>query len=474
MTEEWQTVLERARALFVDDPGSALALLDEEGDPGDPAVQVERGRALLALRRPREAVAASQEAVRLLPVWAYAWALLTEAQLATGDHISARRSVQRVLELEPATAAWHALAGRAAEARSDPFTAEAAYRHALLLSPDDPELTARLARVVHAQGQHREGDRLLDDALGKAPWLVPDPAAVRVRAWEGALVSGLVCGQGIGLLLRGVHVEPSTYDARSLLLVLSLVLLGLLAAAGSALHLLGRDRRTRRRLAPLRAPVRLTAVVVPGAAALGLVPWVLLGLLGPDQWDGGVGLLVSGAGLVALGRLPAFTARRRRRPAVPPPAPAPEQHLARPVGRHMVTEQDPTLGARGRRLAGRALFGVLVVQAAALYGAGWPVVLLVAVGWVVLDSLVVDGLWPPLFSRGRVAYAAAGGGRRAGPGPTVLHGLLRVALAPWLLLELVRRRTRVVVLPHDRLAGVRAVLVRSRTEYDAGRAYPDR
>jgi tetratricopeptide (TPR) repeat protein len=134
--------------------------------PESPAAHRAHARALLRLWRPKAAVAAAREAVRLAPTDAYSLATLTEL-LAVRRSRRARKEAlflsEQLLRAAPGSALAHSVHGRALLANGRTAEAEAAYRRALELDPNDVAALNNLGLVLRrrAARSFRLSDRKL-------------------------------------------------------------------------------------------------------------------------------------------------------------------------------------------------------------------------------------------------------------------------------------------------------------------------
>lgn len=124
---------------------------------------------LLRLRRKREALAAATEAVRqdaTVPEALYVLALI---QLECRQVGVAQTTADRLVSLAPERDIAHRAAGDVARQRHQWRAAEAHYRRALAIDPNDTAVLNNLAVTLQHTGRHDEAIELLYDAARLAP-----------------------------------------------------------------------------------------------------------------------------------------------------------------------------------------------------------------------------------------------------------------------------------------------------------------
>jgi tetratricopeptide (TPR) repeat protein len=107
--------------------------------------------ALVELGRTEEALVSAREAVRRDPNDWRGLVTLSEA-LAHGEPEQAVRAARAAVERAPHEARTHEVLGDAAMLAHDWMLAESAYRDAARLDPDNPDVTAKLDRIVRRPG----------------------------------------------------------------------------------------------------------------------------------------------------------------------------------------------------------------------------------------------------------------------------------------------------------------------------------
>jgi tetratricopeptide (TPR) repeat protein len=117
----------------------------------------------------RAAQEAFERAVAKFPSYRRAWRNLGLIHVRDGDHELAIRAFTRMIELGGADAYSFGLLGFAHAARQDYQPAEAAYRNALLLQPENSEWRLGLTRCVFRQGKFEDAVALLDALILRHP-----------------------------------------------------------------------------------------------------------------------------------------------------------------------------------------------------------------------------------------------------------------------------------------------------------------
>lgn len=169
--------------------------------------------ALVELGRHEEAVVSAGEAVRRAPDDWRGLVTLAEA-LAHGEPEQAVRAARAAVDRAPEEPRTHEVLGDAAMLAHDWMLAEAEYRAALRLDPTNPDVPAKLERVLHRPGddprRHRRPVRTRGapgfERVHRVAWYV---AVRRAAAWQavGAFVllvtppAALLAWYGLGILL---------------------------------------------------------------------------------------------------------------------------------------------------------------------------------------------------------------------------------------------------------------------------------
>lgn len=142
-------------AIAKNQQGMAMTLADKAviADPSSATAKIAQSYAYQALFNITEALKSTQEAVKLAPDNALAWARLSELQLSVGDHATALNSALKAKELNPNLARTQTILGFADLARTDIKAAQQAFAKALALDSSDP-----LARLGLGLAKIRKGD----------------------------------------------------------------------------------------------------------------------------------------------------------------------------------------------------------------------------------------------------------------------------------------------------------------------------
>jgi Flp pilus assembly protein TadD len=238
-----------------------------------------RSAHLMRLRRPADAMRAAREAVRLDPSGFASLLTLFETQVGGRDAKEAARTALRICELFPHQAEAHNCLGRVAMLRRDWAAADAAFREALRLGPQEPVYQSNLALALERRGRRREAMQLFQQAVRTDPGnssarrqlVHAVDRRVAVVGVAGSLTAGLAV-----LVARSLH-DPETMAAAAALLVLA-------AAAGLGVRwwrLRRLDESVRRLYLRERGRGRpAPAVVAATVVGLGLIFGLAFGLVG--------------------------------------------------------------------------------------------------------------------------------------------------------------------------------------------------
>jgi tetratricopeptide (TPR) repeat protein len=120
--------------------------------------------AWLRLNKPKKALAAAEEALRLEPTQELVLQVTAEAQLACDKLAEAEATGSKLIELYPASASGFDLRGRALMRRKRLAEAEASMREALRLEPDDWTLHNNLGVVLQRQKRKKEAIQAFERA----------------------------------------------------------------------------------------------------------------------------------------------------------------------------------------------------------------------------------------------------------------------------------------------------------------------
>jgi tetratricopeptide (TPR) repeat protein len=180
-------LLQRVLPLMSSDPSEAIRVL-QAGMKRDSSASLDFTIGNLQFQQGRtdEAAAAFRTAVAKFPAFRRAHRNLGLAEIRLGHHDAAIRAFARTLELGGGDAVLYGLLGYAFTTKDDYLAAEAAYRSALLLQPDNTEWRLGLARCILKQQKHAEAVALLDVLLQAHPdrsdlWLLQANAFIALK-----------------------------------------------------------------------------------------------------------------------------------------------------------------------------------------------------------------------------------------------------------------------------------------------------
>jgi tetratricopeptide (TPR) repeat protein len=162
-------ILEKIRP-FMANLAKAEAALEEELEP-DCSATLDFTLARLQLQQDKlvEALASYQKAVTKFPSFARAWKDLGLLHVRNGRHDEAIHAFTRMMQLGGADGYAYGLLGIAYTAKQDYQPAEAAFRNALLLQPDNTEWRLRLSLCVLKQEKFQDAATLLDALIARYP-----------------------------------------------------------------------------------------------------------------------------------------------------------------------------------------------------------------------------------------------------------------------------------------------------------------
>ena len=175
-------------------------------DPRDAQAGVRLAASLRTLGRNDEAAAAAEQVLIVDPSSRDALLESARAHLAAGQGFYAIDPLNRLRTLDARDWRYVSLLGVAYEQVSRIDDAEAAWRQALQMSPDNPAILSNLAMHYAARGQSSEAERLLRQAAGQ-----PN-ASVQVRQ-NLALVLGLEGKLAEAEQLERQDLPPELADA---------------------------------------------------------------------------------------------------------------------------------------------------------------------------------------------------------------------------------------------------------------------
>jgi tetratricopeptide (TPR) repeat protein len=180
-------LLQRILPLMSSNPAEAIRLL-ESGGKKDASATLDFTLGNLHFQQGdmEKAAGRYRVAVAKFPAFRRAHRNLGLLEVRQGRNAEAIRSFARTIELGGGDAILYGLLGYAHTAQGDFLAAEAAYRSALLLQPDNDEWRLGLARCIFKQQKHEEAAALLDVLLEEHPgraefWLLQANAFIALK-----------------------------------------------------------------------------------------------------------------------------------------------------------------------------------------------------------------------------------------------------------------------------------------------------
>jgi tetratricopeptide (TPR) repeat protein len=170
VTPEEVAILEKVRPLMAGDLPRAEATLAKQMKP-DCSAMLDFTLGAIQFQQDEldEALANYQKAVTKFPSFRRAWRNLGWINAKRADYDGAIRAFTRMIELGGADAYSYGLLGYAYAAKEDYQPAEAAYRNALLLQPENTEWRLGLTRCVFEQQKFQDAAALLDVLIERYP-----------------------------------------------------------------------------------------------------------------------------------------------------------------------------------------------------------------------------------------------------------------------------------------------------------------
>lgn len=163
-------VLELVRQLMADDLPAAETLLKKCASPESSAtLDLTLGGTQFQQDRLVDALANYRAAVAKFPNFRRAYRNIGLICTRNGDHSGAITAFNRMIELGGADAYSYGLLGYCHSARQDYQPAEAAYRNALLLQPENVEWRLGLTRSVFKQAKYEDAASLLEVLIATFP-----------------------------------------------------------------------------------------------------------------------------------------------------------------------------------------------------------------------------------------------------------------------------------------------------------------
>lgn len=170
LTVEEVKLLEKVRPLMAEDLAKAEALLVKSIKPDSSAVlDFTLGGVLFQLERNDEARQQYEKAVTKFPSFRRAWRNLGLIHAKAGTYDDAIRAFTKMIELGGGDSYSYGLLGYAYASKLDYQAAEAAYRNALLLQPENTEWRLGLTRCVYKQNKFQDAAALLDVLIERFP-----------------------------------------------------------------------------------------------------------------------------------------------------------------------------------------------------------------------------------------------------------------------------------------------------------------
>ena len=172
LSPEEVALLESVRPLMgsLDTLPQAEAALKEKMKPdGSANLDFTLGGIAFQLDRSQDALACYERAVAKFPSFRRAWRNLGLIRVRDGDFDGGIAAFTRMIELGGGDAYSYGLLGYAYTAKADYQPAEASYRNALLLQPDNTEWRLGLAQCVFKQDKFEDAASLLDSLLDRYP-----------------------------------------------------------------------------------------------------------------------------------------------------------------------------------------------------------------------------------------------------------------------------------------------------------------
>lgn len=187
LSPDERLTLEKIYPLIASNPAQAISELELAAKPGATAM-FDFVLGNLYFQRD-DAVNAGKWyglAVQKFPSYRRAHKNLGLIQIRDGKYDLAVHSFTKMIELGGGDALSYGLLGHAYAAKQDYLAAEAAYRNALLLQPDNPDWRLGLARTIFKQQKYEEAAALLNVLLEKSPdkaefWMLQANAYVGMK-----------------------------------------------------------------------------------------------------------------------------------------------------------------------------------------------------------------------------------------------------------------------------------------------------
>lgn len=170
ITPDEVKLLEKVRPLMTDELAKAEALLAKSIVPASSAVlDFTLGGIQFQQDRIEDARQNYERAVAKFPSFRRAWRNLGLIHAKAGSFDDAIRAFTKMIELGGGDSYSYGLLGYAYSSKLDYQAAEAAYRNALLLQPDNTEWRLGLTRCVYKQNKFQDAAALLDVLIERFP-----------------------------------------------------------------------------------------------------------------------------------------------------------------------------------------------------------------------------------------------------------------------------------------------------------------
>ena len=187
VTPEEVAILEKVRPLMAEDLPKAEVMLKKQMKPECSAIlDFTLGGILFQQDKMVEALDNYRKAVAKFPGFRRAWRNLGLIYVRGGKHDDAIGAFTRMIELGGGDAYSYGLLGFAYAAKQDYQAAEAAYRNALLLQPENTEWRLGITRCVFKQQKFEDAVTLLEVLIGRYPekadfWLLQAQAYLGMK-----------------------------------------------------------------------------------------------------------------------------------------------------------------------------------------------------------------------------------------------------------------------------------------------------
>lgn len=170
VTQDEVKILEKIRPLMAEDlPGAQAALVKAMKPDCSAILDFTLGGVLFQQDKMAEALGCYRRAVGKFPSFRRAWRNVGLINARDGNYDEAIRAFTRMIELGGGDSYSYGLLGFAYASKQDYQAAEAAYRNALLLQPENTEWRLGLTRCVFKQEKFEDAAALLDVLIERYP-----------------------------------------------------------------------------------------------------------------------------------------------------------------------------------------------------------------------------------------------------------------------------------------------------------------